>query len=99
MILWTLRVNLGPITNILMSKWDLETALKLIERYKVTMLPLVPPLVRQLAQSPLTDKYDLSSINASASGAAYLPPDVARAFGAKLPQKSPLTSGYGLSEA
>lgn len=92
-------MNLAPTTNILMSKWDVETALKLIEKYKVTMLPLVPPLVRQLAQSSLTEKYDLSSIKSGASGAAYLPPDVAHAFGAKLPQKSPLSSGYGLSEA
>ncbi|KAL1954333.1 hypothetical protein VTO42DRAFT_1407 [Malbranchea cinnamomea] len=99
MILWTLRVNLTPSTNILMSKWDLETALKLIEKYKVTFLPLVPPLVRQLAQSPLTDKYDISSIQGCASGAAYLPPDVAYALGQKLPTKQPIPSGYGLSEA
>ena len=99
MILWTLRVNLSPATNILMSKWGLETALKLIQKYKVNTLPLVPPLVRQLAQSPLTDKYDLSSVMHSASGAAYLPPDVARAFGEKLPMRKPISSGYGMSEA
>ncbi|EFW22305.1 hypothetical protein D8B26_000990 [Coccidioides posadasii str. Silveira] len=99
MILWTLRVNLSPSTNILMSKWNLEQALQLIQRYKVTMLPLVPPLVRQLAQSPLTDKYDLSSVMTVVSGAAYLPPDVAHEFGRKLPQGTPVPSGYGLSEA
>lgn len=37
---------------------DLEFALSAIEKYKLTALPLVPPLVRQLAQSPLTEKYD-----------------------------------------
>ncbi|KAK2743521.1 hypothetical protein FQN57_004818 [Myotisia sp. PD_48] len=99
MILWTLRVNRAPSTNILMSKWDLELALKLIQKYKVSLLPLVPPLVRQLALSPLTDKYDLSSVMTAGSGAAYLPPDVAYALGAKLPQKTPISSGYGLSEA
>lgn len=99
MILWTLRVNLAPTTNILLSKWDLETALKLIQKHKVTHLPLVPPLVRQLAQSSLTEKYDLSSVMHSASGAAYLPPDVAYALGKKLPMKRPISSGYGLSEA
>jgi acyl-CoA synthetase (AMP-forming)/AMP-acid ligase II len=82
-----------------MSKWDLETALKLIEKHKVTLLPLVPPLVRQLALSPLTEKYDLSSVQGAASGAAYLPPDVAYALGKKLPQQKPISSGYGLSEA
>lgn len=82
-----------------MSRWNLEQALQLIQRYKVTLLPLVPPLVRQLAQSPLTEKYDLSSVMSAVSGAAYLPPDVAREFGRKLPQQTPIPSGYGLSEA
>ena len=101
MILWILRVNLQPATNVMLPKWDLELALKTIEKYKITHLPLVPPLVRQLAQSPLTEKYDLSSVVVAASGAAYLPPDVAYQLAKKLPQGAgaPIPSGYGLSEA
>ncbi|KAL6706930.1 hypothetical protein ACN47E_005073 [Coniothyrium glycines] len=101
MILWILRVNLLRNTNILLPKWDLELALKSIQKYKITFLPLVPPLVRQLAQSPLTEKYDLSSVVGAASGAAYLPPDVAYQLAKKLPQgdAAPIPSGYGLSEA
>jgi 4-coumarate--CoA ligase len=99
MILWILRLNSQPCTNIMMPKWDVELALKSIVKYQITMLPLVPPLVRQLAQSPLTDKYDLSSLISVASGAAYLPPDVAYKLAGKLPNKSPIPSGYGLSEA
>lgn len=101
MILWILRINLLPLTNVMLPKWDLELALKSIEKYQLTVLPLVPPLVRQLAQSPLTEKYDLSSVLSCASGAAYLPPDVAYQLAAKLPQgaSAPIPSGYGLSEA
>ncbi|KAK5100486.1 hypothetical protein LTS08_005235 [Lithohypha guttulata] len=99
MILWILRVNLQPATNIMMPKWDIELALKSIQKYKITMLPLVPPIVRQLALSPLTKKYDLSSVTTCASGAAYLPPDVAYQLAEKLPNKTPIPSGYGLSEA
>lgn len=99
MILWILRVNLTQATNIMLPKWDLELALRSIEKYKITSLPLVPPLVRQLAQSPLTEKYDLSSVTSCASGAAYLPPDVAYKLAQKLPVKTPIPSGYGLSEA
>lgn len=100
MILWILRVNLAPATNIMLPKWDIELALRSIEKYKITMLPLVPPIVRQLAQSPLTEKYDLSSVIVAASGAAYLPPDVAYQLAKKLPnQTTPIPSGYGLSEA
>jgi 4-coumarate--CoA ligase len=101
MILWILRVNMQLNTNIMLPKWDLELALKTIEKYKITHLPLVPPLVRQLAQSDLTDKYDLSSVIGAGSGAAYLPPDVAYQLAKKLPQGAamPIPSGYGLSEA
>lgn len=99
MILWILRVNTQPATNVMMPKWDLELALKTVQKYKISVLPLVPPLVRQLAQSPLTSKYDLSSVVTAASGAAYLPPDVAYQLAEKLPNKTPIPSGYGLSEA
>lgn len=101
MILWNLRVNLVRNTTILLPKWDLELALQSIQKYKVTALPLVPPLIRQLAQSPLTEKYDLSSVIGAVSGAAYLPPDVAYQLAQKLPQGKdmPIPSGYGLSEA
>jgi 4-coumarate--CoA ligase len=101
MILWILRINMLRNTNIMLPKWDIEVALKSIEKYKITHLPLVPPLVRQLAQSELTEKYDLSSVIGAASGAAYLPPDVAYQLAKKLPQgaQAPVPSGYGLSEA
>ncbi|KAF1950347.1 4-coumarate-CoA ligase-like protein [Byssothecium circinans] len=101
MIIWMLRINLTTSTTILLPKWDIETALQSIQKYKVSGLPLVPPLVRQLAQSPLTEKYDLSSVMAAGSGAAYLPPDVAYQLAKKLPQGAgvPIPSGYGLSEA
>lgn len=101
MILWNLRVNLVRNTTILLPSWSVEAALAAIQRYRITALPLVPPLVRQLALSPLTAKYDLSSVVAAVSGAAYLPPDVAVQLAQKLSQgaAAPVPSGYGLSEA
>ncbi|KAH5437930.1 hypothetical protein HBI47_060440 [Parastagonospora nodorum] len=101
MLLWILRINMLQNISIMLPKWDIELALKSIQKYKITHLPLVPPLVRQLAQSDLTTKYDLSSVIGAASGAAYLPPDVAYQLAKKLPQGAgmPVPSGYGLSEA
>lgn len=101
MIIWINRINLTRNTNVMLPKWDIEFALKTIQKYKITHLPLVPPLVRQLAQSDLTSKYDLSSVIGAGSGAAYLPPDVAYQLAKKLPQGAamPIPSGYGLSEA
>jgi 4-coumarate--CoA ligase len=102
MIIWILRINLvRNATTILLPKWDLELALQSIQTHKITTLPLVPPLVRAIAQSPLTAKYNLSSVTAAVSGAAYLPPAVAHQLATKLPQgaSAPIPSGYGLSEA
>lgn len=101
MIVWILRINLLKNTTIMLPKWDLPLALRSIQTYKITHLHLVPPLVRQLAQSPLTENYDLSSVVSAGSGAAYLPPDVAYQLAKKLPQgaATPIPSGYGLSEA
>jgi 4-coumarate--CoA ligase len=101
MIICILRVNLVRATTILLPKWDLELALQSIQKYKITTLPLVPPLVRAIAQSPLTSKYDLTSVVGAVSGAAYLPPDLAHQLAKKLPQgaNAPIPSGYGLSEA
>ncbi|KAF2031732.1 acetyl-CoA synthetase-like protein [Setomelanomma holmii] len=101
MILWILRVNLMQNTNVLLPKWDVKLALKSVQKYKITHLPLVPPLVRQLAQSDLTEKYNLSSVIGAGSGAAYLPPDVAYQLAKKLLQGAamPTPSGYGLTEA
>jgi 4-coumarate--CoA ligase len=101
MIVWILRVNLLQNTNIMLPKWDVKVALESIQKHKITHLPLVPPLVRQLAQSELTATYDLNSVIGAGSGAAYLPPDVAYQLAKKLPQGAamPIPSGYGLSEA
>jgi 4-coumarate--CoA ligase len=101
MIFWILRVNLLRNTSIMLPKWDLELALRSMQKYKITHLPPVPPLVRQLAQSRLTEKYDLSSVIGAVSGAVYLPPDVAYQLAKKHPQGAamPIPSGYGLSEA
>lgn len=99
-LIYILSPNLSSRTTVmLLPKWSLPHALESIQKYRITSLPLVPQLVRQLAQSPLTAKYDLSSVLIAGSGAAYLPPDVATALGAKLPQQTPVGSGYGMSEA
>ncbi len=56
--------------------------------------------MRQLAQTPLTETYDLSSVISAVSGAAYLPPDVAYPLAKEPPQGvgAPIPRGYGLSE-
>jgi 4-coumarate--CoA ligase len=55
-----------------MNKFDFISMLEYIQRYRVTFLTLVPPIVVAMAKSPLTKKYDLSSVENVGCGAAPL---------------------------
>ncbi|RZC37046.1 luciferin 4-monooxygenase-like [Asbolus verrucosus] len=57
---------------IVLNKFEENLFLKTIEQYKITSLPLVPPLAVFLAKSPLINKYDLSSVVEANCGAAPL---------------------------
>lgn len=74
-----------------MKKFDFVQMLEAVQKYKITTLTLVPPIVvvrpfyrtigrplteQALAKSPLTKKYDLSSVVEIGSGAAPLGGDV-----------------------
>lgn len=81
---------------ILMPKFEVESALKLIKKHKPTIFPGVPAMYAAINHHPDVEKYDLSSIKYCISGAAPLPVEVYKKFeeltGAKL------VEGYGLTE-
>lgn len=56
----------------IMEEFDFETVLRNTEKYRITHLILVPPVVIMLAKRPETKKYDLSSVRFLGSGAAPL---------------------------
>ena len=70
---------------VIMPKFELPKMLKLIQRYKVTMGPFVPPIVLAIAKNPIVEDYDLSSIKMVMSGAAPLGKELEDAFRARLP--------------
>lgn len=57
---------------LIMQKFDVVTLLELIQKYKVTIAPFVPPIILAIAKSPVVDNYDLSSVRRVISGAAPL---------------------------
>ncbi len=59
-------------TVVVMPQFDLETFLRLVQKYKITRAHLVPPIVLALAKQPIVDKYDLSSLKIITCGAAPL---------------------------
>ncbi|EEF49284.1 AMP dependent CoA ligase, putative [Ricinus communis] len=83
---------------LIMPKFDINLLLQLIEKHKVTVAPIVPPIVLAIAKSPETDKYDLSSIRMLKSGAAPLGKELEDTVRAKFPTAI-LGQGYGMTEA
>jgi len=86
-----------PATLIIMPKWNMKLALKLIPKWKVSLLPLVPSMILQLVNSPEWAKTDTSSLDTIACGAAFLPPELNAKFQSKA--ESTLVQGYGSSES
>src|SRR5882672_978782 len=77
-------------------RFDLEQYLEMVQRYGVTYLHLVPPVVIALAKHPIVDKYDLSKARWALSAAAPLGGPAAEAFTARLGTQ--LIQAYGMTE-
>ncbi|HEY1298241.1 MAG TPA: AMP-binding protein [Chloroflexota bacterium] len=83
-------------TIVNMARFDLEQFLELVQRYGVTYLHLVPPIVIALSKHPIVDKYDLSKAKWALSAAAPLGGPAADAFTARLGTQ--LIQAYGMTE-
>lgn len=70
-------------TFILLRKFELESMLRAIEKYRVNLLPASPPIIVALVKSELTDKYNLRSLQTVLSGGAPLGREVSQQFRAK----------------
>lgn len=83
-------------TLVVMPKFDLEPYLDLVERYRATLLHVVPPVIVALAKHPSVARRDFSSVRKLFSGAAPLRAEVIeqcmRRVGCVVQQ------GYGLTE-
>ncbi|XP_057767459.1 4-coumarate--CoA ligase-like 9 isoform X2 [Salvia miltiorrhiza] len=83
---------------VLMERFDFVGMLEAVERYKVTYMPVTPPLVVAMAKSDLVDGFDLSSLQALGCGGAPLGKEVSERFRQKFPHVE-ILQGYGLTES
>lgn len=83
-------------TLVSMQRFDLLPFLECVQRHRVTVAPLVPPIVLALAKHPAVDQYDLSSLEKIMCGAAPLGAEVEHACAQRLGCQ--IMQGYGMTE-
>lgn len=86
--------NGGKIVTI--PRFDMEMFLDIMQKYAVTIAPLVPPILLGLTKHPIVDKYDLSKLRTITSGAAPLGADLEIACMQRLHCLA--LQGYGMTE-
>ena len=84
------------ITTVLMPRFNFQSMIDAIEKYKINNIPAVPPVILGLVKSD--GGSDFSSLRRVGSGAAPLGKDVEEAFREKFPWVE-LRPGYGLTES
>ncbi len=94
-VVLNMGLHLGA-TIVMTPRFDLEQFLGLIEKYRVTLSHIVPPIVLKLAREPSVENYDLSSLKTIFSGAAPLGPELSREVIDRI--KCGIRQGYGMTE-
>ncbi|RKP37597.1 4-coumarate--CoA ligase [Dimargaris cristalligena] len=84
-------------TVVVTRKFDLQTFLAGIQKYRINFAYLVPPIVLQLVKHPSVASYDLSSLRGIASGAAPLSVSLARDIIAQYGLD--VTQAFGMTES
>ncbi|PHR59673.1 MAG: hypothetical protein COA47_09240 [Robiginitomaculum sp.] len=82
---------------VLMRKWDVTDAMRLIEAEKIMTLTGVPTMTADLMNAPNRGDFDLSSLTDLSAGGAARPADQVKLLDDAFEAASPL-AGYGLSE-
>src|SRR5256712_1584299 len=84
-------------TCVLMERFEPVERMQLVERHRVTLFFVVPPVILMLSNWPDLAKYDLSSLRLTMVGSAPVAPELSR----RVRQLTgvPVLQGYGMTEA
>lgn len=83
-------------TNVMLSRFDAETALKAIHEFRCTSWTSITTMNVAVVNFPDVDKYDLTSLKRSLTGGAPVPGEILEKWRKKVGPE--LSEGYGLSE-
>lgn len=75
-LFYAISFTLAKQPLIFLQKFNEKDYLRTVEKYKITFLHVVPPLMVFLAKNSLVEKYDLSSVQEISCGAAPLGKEV-----------------------
>src|SRR5437868_12349471 len=92
-------LNMGlynGVSIVLMPRFDLESFLKAVQDYEVSLAHLVPPIILSLSKNPIVDNYRLPRLQTIFSGAAPLGEELTRACMDRLGCN--IRQGYGMTE-
>jgi long-chain acyl-CoA synthetase len=81
----------------MLRKWDADTAMRIIEREKITMLSTVPAILKDLLTHRRLGEFDLSSVSRVAAAGAATPSDLPGLLQQKLGIVT-RSAGYGMTE-
>jgi acyl-CoA synthetase (AMP-forming)/AMP-acid ligase II len=84
-------------TVVTMPRFDPEHFFALIQRHRVTVLAVPPPVIALLASHPMAKEYDLSSLELIVSGGAPLGAGLQRAVAARYPHAA-VGQAWGMTE-
>ncbi|HKG79358.1 MAG TPA: AMP-binding protein, partial [Pyrinomonadaceae bacterium] len=92
-------LNMGLYTGatiVMMPRFELESFLKAVQDYDVSLAHIVPPIVLALSKNPIVDNYKLPKLKTLFSGAAPLGEELTRACMDRLGCN--IRQGYGMTE-
>jgi acyl-CoA synthetase (AMP-forming)/AMP-acid ligase II len=89
---------MSGVTIIPQAVFDVDAVLEKVAAERVSVLPGPPTLLQSVLNHPHRDRYDLSSLRLSVTGAAVVPVEMIRRMRNELTFRTIIT-GYGLTEA
>ncbi|KAL9952227.1 hypothetical protein ACROYT_G039449 [Oculina patagonica] len=83
---------------VILRQFEPNIFLQTLEDYKVTVAPVVPPVILFLAKHPMVNDYKLSSLMDVITGGAPVGEELLTALKKRLPHIKYVRQGYGLTE-
>jgi acyl-CoA synthetase (AMP-forming)/AMP-acid ligase II len=84
-------------TVVTMPRFDPESFFALVQRHRVTVLAVPPPVMAVMARHPMADEYDLSSLELIVSGGAPLGAELQHAIAERYPHAA-VGQAWGMTE-